>query len=93
MKLLARLDGLTRGLPPAYWLLWVGTLMVSLFGVGSFLAQVTGGELTDRLGRPPVMLLSLFLTPPVMVAPVAMAALGRRRGTVGAPLDFPPRRE
>ena len=26
-------------------------LMVSLFGAGSFAAQLTGGELTDRLGR------------------------------------------
>jgi MFS family permease len=42
-------------------------LMVSLFGAGSFLAQLTGGELTDRLGRRPVMLLSFFITPIFMV--------------------------
>ena len=28
-------------------------LMVSLFGAGSFLSQLTGGEMTDRLGRRP----------------------------------------
>jgi MFS family permease len=44
------------------------TLMVSLFGAGSFLAQLTGGELTDRLGRRPVMLMSFFITPIFMVA-------------------------
>ncbi|HEY9593968.1 MAG TPA: MFS transporter, partial [Spirochaetia bacterium] len=43
-------------------------LMVSLFGAGSFVAQLTGGELTDRLGRKPVMLMSFFLAPPAMVA-------------------------
>ena len=42
-------------------------LMVSLFGAGSFLAQLTGGELTDRLGRRPVMLMSFFITPIFMV--------------------------
>jgi len=46
---------------------------VSLFGAGSFAAQLTGGELADRLGRRPVMLMSLF------VAPVAMIALGLAR--------------
>jgi MFS family permease len=45
-------------------------LMVSLFGAGSFIAQLTGGELTDRLGRRPVMLTSF------LVAPAAMIALG-----------------
>jgi MFS family permease len=45
-------------------------LMVSLFGAGSFLAQLTGGELTDRLGRRPVMLTSFLVTP------VAMLVLG-----------------
>jgi MFS family permease len=93
----ARLASLTQGLPPAYWLLWVGTLinrmgglvvpfltlyltsrraippgqaafMVSLFGAGSFLSQMTGGVLTDRLGRRPVMLMSFLLAPPAMVA-------------------------
>ena len=42
-------------------------LIVSLFGAGSFLAQLTGGELTDRLGRRPVMLMSFFITPVFMV--------------------------
>jgi MFS family permease len=93
----ARIESLTRDLPPAYWLLWIGTLvnrmgglvvpfltlyltsrraipagqaafMVSLFGAGSFLAQISGGELTDRLGRRPVMLTSFLLAPPAMVA-------------------------
>ena len=43
-------------------------LMVSLFGAGSFAAQLTGGELTDRLGRRPIMLMSFFITPIFMVA-------------------------
>ena len=42
-------------------------LMVSLFGAGSFAAQLTGGELTDRLGRRPVLLLSLLITPPITI--------------------------
>jgi MFS family permease len=45
-------------------------LMVSVLGAGSFLSQLTGGELSDRLGRRPVMMLSFF------VSPVAMLALG-----------------
>ncbi|GAB4434137.1 MAG: MFS transporter [Anaerolineales bacterium] len=45
-------------------------LMVSFYGAGSFIAQLTGGELTDRLGRRPIMLTSFFVTP------VAMLALG-----------------
>lgn len=49
-------------------------LMVSLFGAGSFLAQLSGGELTDRLGRRPVMLMSFFVTP------VFMIVLGLARG-------------
>jgi MFS family permease len=44
------------------------TLMVSFFGAGSFLAQLGGGELTDRLGRRPVMLMSFFITPVFMIA-------------------------
>lgn len=40
--------------------------VVSLFGAGSFLAQLVGGELSDRFGRRPVMLMSLFVTPIVM---------------------------
>jgi MFS family permease len=43
-------------------------LMVSLFGAGSFLSQLVGGELTDRLGRRPVMLLSFLVTPVFMIA-------------------------
>lgn len=91
------LASLTEGLPPAYWLLWSGTLinrlggfvipfltlyltnqrdisvsqaalMVSLFGAGSFLSQLVGGELTDRLGRRPVMLLSFLVTPVFMIS-------------------------
>lgn len=42
-------------------------LMVSFFGAGSFLSQLTGGELTDHLGRRPVMLLSFFITPVFMI--------------------------
>ena len=42
-------------------------LTVSLFGAGSFLAQLSGGELTDRLGRRPVMLMSFFITPIFML--------------------------
>ena len=42
-------------------------LMVSFFGAGSFIAQLSGGELTDRLGRRPVMLMSFFVTPIFMV--------------------------
>jgi MFS family permease len=45
-------------------------VMVSLFGAGSFVASLVGGELADRLGRRPVMLLSLFL------APIAMLTVG-----------------
>ena len=41
--------------------------MVSLFGAGSFIAQLTGGELTDRLGRRPVMLTSFLVTPAAMI--------------------------
>jgi len=43
-------------------------LMVSFYGAGSFIAQLTGGELTDRLGRRPVMLISFFITPAAMLA-------------------------
>ena len=42
-------------------------LMVSLFGAGSFIAQLTGGELTDRFGRRPVLLMSFFISPIFMV--------------------------
>ena len=43
-------------------------LMVSLFGAGSFTASLVGGELTDRLGRRPVMLFSFLLAPANMIA-------------------------
>jgi len=87
---------LFEGLPPTYWLIWLGTLInrlggfvipflalyltaqraipvsraaliVSLFGAGSFIAQLMGGEMTDRLGRRPVMLMSFFITPIFMI--------------------------
>jgi MFS family permease len=45
-------------------------LMVSLFGAGSFAAQLIGGELADRLGRRPVLLLSF------LIAPINMVLLG-----------------
>ena len=90
------LASLVEGLPPTYWLIWMGTLinrlggfvipfltlyltaqrdipisqaalMVSLFGAGSFIAQLSGGEFTDRFGRRPVMLMSFFITPIFMV--------------------------
>ncbi len=44
--------------------------MISLFGAGSFIAQLVGGELSDRLGRRPVLLTSF------LVAPAAMMILG-----------------
>ena len=51
-------------------------LLVSVLGAGSFVAQLTGGELADRLGRRPVMMLSFF------VAPIAMIVLGLTHETV-----------
>jgi MFS family permease len=51
-----------RGIPVS-----TAALMVSFFGAGSFLAQLGGGELTDRFGRRPVMLMSFFITPIFMV--------------------------
>ena len=48
-------------------------VVVSTLGLGSFVAQLTGGELADRFGRRPVMLLSFF------AAPVAMLAVGLAR--------------
>lgn len=53
------------GIAPA-----TAALMVSVLGAGSFISQITGGELADRLGRRPVMMLSFF------VSPIAMIALG-----------------
>jgi MFS family permease len=43
-------------------------LVVSLFGAGSFISQLSGGELTDRFGRRPVMLMSFFITPIFVLA-------------------------
>ena len=43
-------------------------LMVSVLGAGSFFAQLTGGELSDRFGRRPVMMLSFFISPLAMIA-------------------------
>lgn len=51
-------------------------LMVSALGIGSFLAQLSGGELADRVGRRPVLLTSFFVTP------VAVMALGFVHQTV-----------
>src|SRR3989304_5872384 len=45
----------------------LAALIVSFYGIGSFVAQLVGGELADRLGRRPVMLMSLFVTPLFMV--------------------------
>jgi MFS family permease len=57
-----------RGLPVSQ-----AALMVSLFGGGSFIASLVGGDLADRLGRRPVMLLSF------MAAPAAMLLVGLAR--------------
>jgi MFS family permease len=54
-----------RGASPAQ-----AAFIVSMAGAGSFLSQLVGGELTDRLGRRPVMLMSFFITP------VAILTLG-----------------
>lgn len=59
------------GLPIA-----TGALFVSVLGAGSFIAQLFGGELADRLGRRPVMMLSFF------VSPVAMIVVGLVRDPV-----------
>ncbi|MEW6569244.1 MAG: MFS transporter [Chloroflexota bacterium] len=48
-------------------------LAVSSFGAGSFVAALVGGELADRLGLRPVLLLSF------LVAPVNMVLLGLAR--------------
>jgi MFS family permease len=45
-----------------------GALFVSVLGAGSFIAQLFGGELADRLGRRPVMMLSFFASPLAMIA-------------------------
>jgi len=43
------------------------TLVISLFGVGSFISMLAGGALSDRLGRRPVLLASFLGTPVVML--------------------------
>jgi len=55
-----------RGIPVAE-----ASFIVALFGAGSFAAAIVGGELADRLGRRPVMLLS-FLTTPAAVMVVGV---------------------
>lgn len=109
ISLRQKFSALTAGLPPTYWLLWLGTLinrlggfvvpfltlyltdqrgisisqaalMVSLFGAGSFISALVGGELADRLGRRPVLLMSFLIAPANMVLlglarPVALIAL------------------
>src|SRR3990170_7126346 len=52
-----------RGLPVSQ-----AALMVSLFGAGSFVASLVGGEIADRLGRRPVMLLRFLVAPGAMLA-------------------------
>lgn len=52
-----------RGLPVSQ-----AALMVSLYGAGAFTSSLIGGELADRLGRRPVMLLSFLLAPLNMIA-------------------------
>lgn len=42
-------------------------LVVALYGAGAFAAMLVGGELADRLGRRPVLLISLLGTPPLML--------------------------
>src|SRR6188474_3479563 len=50
------------GMAPA-----AAALLVSVLGAGSFVAQLSGGELADRLGRRPVMMLSFFASPLPMI--------------------------
>jgi len=62
-----------RGLPVS-----TAALMVSLFGAGSFSASLIGGELADRLGRRPMMLISFFVAPLTML----MVGLGQSIGVI-----------
>jgi MFS family permease len=57
-----------RGIPVSQ-----AALMVSLFGAGSFTANLAGGEVADRLGRRPILLVSFLM------APLNMVALGLAR--------------
>jgi len=50
-------------------------LVVSLFGAGLLASHLAGGELADRLGRRPGLLMSLLGAPPLMIA----LGLARRR--------------
>ncbi len=52
-----------RGVPVAQ-----AGVIVALFGAGSFAAQLVGGDLADRLGRRPVLLMSLLAAPPLTLA-------------------------
>lgn len=49
-------------------------LIVSLFGGGAFIANLVGGDLADRLGRRPMMVVSTLLSP------VAVLVVGLARG-------------
>ncbi len=51
-----------RGISPSQ-----AALTVSMYGAGSFVSQLTGGELADRFGRRPVLLMSLFISPITMI--------------------------
>ena len=43
------------------------TAIISLFGAGSFIGRIIGGDISDRFGRRPVMLLSFFATPAIVL--------------------------
>lgn len=58
----------------------VATLIVSLYGVGSFGSSLSGGFLADRLGRRTTMMISLFSTS------VAMLLLGLAQSLISIAL-------
>lgn len=65
-----------RGVPVAR-----AAFVVSLFGAGSFVGRIAGGELSDRFGRRPVLLTSFLVTPAVILLvglarPLAWIAAG-----------------
>lgn len=41
---------------------WQVTLMFSVFSAGQFLGELTWGRLSDRIGRKPVLLLTIFMS-------------------------------